>query len=88
MPEINTWPVSWSVRTLNVGSSSARRTSALSILSWSILVLGSTEIEITGSGNLMVSKDDGVCQGSHRVSPVKVSFRPTIAGDVARVYSQ
>ena len=51
MPEMIVWPVSSSVRTLKVGSSSARRASAMPILSWSAFVFGSIAIEITGSGN-------------------------------------
>jgi hypothetical protein len=48
------------------------------IFSWSALVLGSTACEITGSGNTIfssVTMDDG----SHSVSPVVTSFRPTQA---------
>ena len=52
MPEIRVWPVSSSVRTWKVGSSSARRASATPIFSWSALVFGSIETCMTGSGNV------------------------------------
>ena len=78
MPLISVWPVCSSTRTRKVGSSSARRCSALASLSWSALLLGSTAIEITGSGNSIASNTIGV-PGSASVSPVKVCFRPTIA---------
>ena len=52
MPEISVWPVSSLVRTWKVGSSSARRASAVDIFSWSIFVFGSIATLITGSGNV------------------------------------
>ena len=78
MPEMTVWPVSSSVRTRNVGSSSVSANSALPSLSWSALVLGSTATWITGSGNSSVSRRMG-WSGSHRVSPVVVSLSPTAA---------
>ncbi|MCY1229436.1 hypothetical protein D9M72_418000 [compost metagenome] len=48
------------------------------IFSWSALVFGSTACEITGSGNTMRSSTIGAA-GSHSVSPVVASFRPTAA---------
>ena len=78
MPEMTVWPVSSSVRTWNVGSSSARRASAVAIFSWSTLVFGSIETCTTGSGNTIVSSLIGA-SGAQRVSPVEVCFRPTAA---------
>ncbi|MDT4841678.1 hypothetical protein FQZ97_755430 [compost metagenome] len=78
MPEMMVWPDSSSVRTRNDGSSEARRCRAMPIFSWSALVLGSTACEITGSGNSMRSSVI-MAFGSHRVSPVVTSFRPTQA---------
>ena len=72
------WPVSSSVRTWNVGSSSDSAPSALPSLSWSILVFGSMATEITGSGNSIRSSTIG-CAGSQSVSPVVVFLRPTAA---------
>ncbi|VCQ35218.1 Uncharacterised protein [Burkholderia pseudomallei] len=78
MPEMIVWPDSSSVCTRNDGSSCARRFSARPIFSWSAFVFGSTACEITGSGNTMRSSTIG-CAGSHSVSPVVASFRPTAA---------
>ena len=78
MPEMMVWPDSSSVRRRNDGSSAARRPNAMPIFSWSALVLGSTACEITGSGNTMRSSVT-TDSGSHRVSPVVTSFRPTQA---------
>ena len=72
------WPVSSSVRTWKVGSSSEREPSARPSLSWSALVLGSIATEITGSGNSMRSSTIGWL-GSQSVSPVVVLLRPTAA---------
>ena len=55
MPEMTVWPVSSSVRTRKVGSSSDRRPSAVASLSWSAFVFGSTATSMTGSGNAMFS---------------------------------
>ena len=78
MPEITVWPVSSSVRTWKVGSSSARRASATAIFSWSTLVFGSIETCTTGSGKVIVSSTIGA-SGAHSVSPVEVCLRPTAA---------
>ena len=78
MPEIRVWPVSSSVRTRKVGSSSESRCRPDPSLSWSAFVFGSILTSITGSGKEIVSRRIG-WSGSHRVSPVKVSFKPTIA---------
>ena len=78
MPEITVWPVSSSVRTWNVGSSSASRPSATDIFSWSALVLGSIETCTTGSGKVIVSSTIGE-SGAQSVSPVEVCLRPTPA---------
>ena len=72
------WPVSSSVRTWKVGSSSDERAERLASLSWSTLVFGSIATEITGSGNSMRSSTIG-CAGSQSVSPVVVFLRPTAA---------
>ena len=71
-------PVSSSVRTRKVGSSSASFWSANPILSWSALLRGSTATEITGSGNEMFSSTMG-CFSSHSVSPVDVLRSPMAA---------
>ena len=78
MPEITVWPVSSSVRTWKVGSSSARRPRATAIFSWSTLVFGSIETCTTGSGKVMVSSSIGA-SGAQSVSPVEVCLRPTAA---------
>ena len=78
MPEMIVWPDSSSVRTRNDGSSCARRFSAMPIFSWSALVFGSTATWITGSGNSIFSSVM-ILSGSHSVSPVVASFRPTAA---------
>ena len=59
IPQMIVWPVSSSVRTWNVGSSSDSEFSALPSLSWSILVLGSMATEMTGSGNSIRSRITG-----------------------------
>src|SRR5205814_1329658 len=82
MPSMIVWPVSSSVWTLKVGSSSERRCSAMPSLSWSTLVLGSMATEMTGSGKVIDSRRIW-CASSVSVSPVVVDLRPT-AGDVAR----
>ncbi len=70
--------VSSSVRMRKVGSSWARRVSAMPILSWSPFVLGSMACEMTGSGKVMFSSRMAFFS-SHSVSPVRVSPRPTAA---------
>ena len=64
--------------TLKEGSSSASLLRAIPIFSWSALVFGSTEIDITGSGNSILSRITGFSI-SHRVSQVFVSLRPITA---------
>ena len=78
MPAMRVWPVSSSVLTLNVGSSSASFWSPIESLSMSALVLGSIAILMTGSGKSIDSSTTGLL-GSQRVSPVRVSFSPTMA---------
>ncbi|MCY1179843.1 hypothetical protein D9M73_202600 [compost metagenome] len=78
MPEMMVCPVSSSVFTRNDGSSCASRPRAMPIFSWSALVLGSTAMEITGSGKSMRSRTMGFSR-SHRVSPVVTSFMPISA---------
>ena len=78
MPAISVSPVSESVLTRNVGSSSDRRWRATPSLSWSAFVFGSILTSMTGSGNVIDSRTTG-WSGSVRVSPVKVSLRPTAA---------
>ncbi len=78
MPAMSVSPLSSSVLTRNVGSSSASRCSARPILSWSALVLGSIFTSMTGSGKVIDSRITG-WSGSTSVSPVKVSLRPTAA---------
>src|SRR5580698_1729309 len=75
IPEMTVWPVSSSVRTRNVGSSSASFWRAMPILSCSALVFGSTATEMTGSGNVICSRTIGYFS-SQSVSPVVVLRRP------------
>src|SRR3546814_4632385 len=56
MPLMIVWPDSWSVETRKLGSSAARRLSAMPMRSWSALVLGSTDSSMTGSGNSIRSR--------------------------------
>ena len=66
MPPMTVWPVSSSVWTWKVGSSSDSDCRALDSLSWSFLVLGSTATWMTGSGNSSASSTIGrvrVAQG-------------------------
>jgi len=51
---------------------------AIPIFSWSAFDFGSTEIEITGSGN-SIDSTRNLSFKSQRVSQVLVSFNPTIA---------
>ena len=78
MPEISVWPVSSLVRTWKVGSSSARRPSAIDIFSWSTFVLGSTATLMTGSGKMMFSRWIGASAAAS-VSPVITCLMPTAA---------
>nr|CRL76201.1 hypothetical protein CPGR_01604 [Mycolicibacter nonchromogenicus] len=63
---------------MNVGSSSASFWIARLSFSWSLLVLGSMATSMTGAGNVIDSSTIWLF-GSHRVSPVVVSFRPITA---------
>ena len=72
MPEMTVWPVSSSLRTWKVGSSSDRANRALDILSWSALVLGSTATWITGSGNSSSSSTIGCVDGAQGVAGLGV----------------
>ena len=78
MPAMIVWPVSASVRTRNVGSSSASFCSAMPSLSWSAFVLGSMATSMTGFGNFIASRMTGR-SSSDSVSPVRVSLRPIAA---------
>src|SRR5712675_2203231 len=59
MPEMIVWPVSSSVLTWKVGSSSASRWIAVPSFSWSLLVLGSMATLITGAGKVIDSRITG-----------------------------
>ena len=78
IPPIIVCPVSSSVLTLKVGSSSANFWRAVPIFSWAALDFGSIATSITGSGNSIDSSMIALF-GSHKVSPVVVSFKPTAA---------
>ena len=78
MPAMMVWPVSSSVCTRKVGSSSASRWMAMPSFSWSDFVLGSMACSITGAGKSIDSSRTGLA-GSHSVSPVVVSLRPITA---------
>ena len=78
IPEMSVCPVSSSDWTRKVGSSSARRWSAVASLSWSPFVLGSTATAITGSGKVIDSSTIGAVSVAS-VSPVVVCLRPTMA---------
>ena len=78
IPAMSVCPVSSSVRTRNVGSSSASRWSAVASLSWSAFVFGSMATEMTGSGKVIASRRMGAVSTAS-VSPVVVCFRPTSA---------
>src|SRR3989344_3240020 len=71
-------PVSSSPRILKVGSSSDNFFKDMLIFSWSALVFGSIRKDMTGSGTSMPSSRTAL-SGSQRVSPVRVSFKPTVA---------
>ena len=78
MPAMRVWLDSSSVCTRKVGSSSARRRSAIAILSWSAFVFGSTASSMTGSGKVIDSSTIGL-SSADSVSPVVVFFSPTAA---------
>ena len=83
MPEMIVWPVSSSVRTRKVGSSSASRCSALAELVLVGLGLRLDRDEMTGSGKLHRLEHDRRAARSHSVSPVVVCLRPDRGDDVA-----
>ena len=60
MPEMIVWPVSSSVRTWKVGSSSASRWIAVPSFSWSPLVFGSIATLMTGAGKVIDSRITGL----------------------------
>ena len=68
MPAMIVWPVSSSVLTRKVGSSSASFCSAMPSLSWSDLVFGSIATRMTGSGKTIVSSSDLVVLEAERVA--------------------
>ena len=78
IPAMSVCPVSSSDVTRKVGSSSARRWSAVASLSWSAFVRGSIATEMTGSGNDMDSSTIGA-ESTASVSPVVVNLSPTAA---------
>ena len=78
MPAMIVWPVSSSVCTRKVGSSSASRWMAMPSFSWSDFVFGSMACSMTGAGKSIDSSTTG-CDMSASVSPVVVSFRPITA---------
>ena len=78
MPEIRVCPVSSSVVTRKVGSSSASRERPVPSLSWSAFDLGSTATEMTGSGKVIDSSTIGALSADS-VSPVVVALSPTPA---------
>ena len=78
MPEMSVCPVSSSVRTRKVGSSSVSRWRPAPSLSWSPFVFGSIATEITGSGNSIDSRRIGAVSMAS-VSPVEVFLSPTMA---------
>ena len=79
------WPVSSSVWTWKVGSSSESAPSARPSLSWSTLVFGSIATEITGSGNSMRSSTIGCAGSRERVTGGGV-LEADRGDDVAREY--
>ena len=83
MPAISVWPVSSSVRTRKVGSSSARRCRPAPSLSWSAFVFGSTATEMTGSGNVHRLEQDRRRLDRERVAGGRV-LEPDAGGDLAR----
>ncbi len=60
MPAMIVWPVSSSVFTTKVGSSSARRWIATPSFSWSLFVFGSMATSITGAGKVIDSRTTGL----------------------------
>ena len=82
MPAMRVWLDSWSVLTRKVGSSSARRWSAIDILSWSAFVFGSTASSMTGSGKVIDSSTIGLSSVAQRVAGRRV-LQADRGGDVA-----
>ena len=78
MPEMIRCPVSLSIPTVNVGSSSINFWSVSSSASASLARSGSIAIEMTGGGKSMEASRIG-CAGAVNVSPVFVCFIPTSA---------
>ena len=78
MPAMIVWPVSSLYSERNDGSSRRIVTSASESFRLSSAVLGSIDIEITGSGNSIRSSTIGSF-GSHSVSPVMEFLIPTTA---------
>ena len=68
MPAMIVWPVSSSVRTWKVGSSSASRWIAVPSFSWSPLVFGSMATWMTGAGKVIDSRITGCCRVAQRVA--------------------
>ena len=68
MPAMIVWPVSSSVWTWKVGSSSARRWIAVPSFSWSPLVFGSIATEMTGAGKFIDSRMIGRLGAAERVA--------------------
>ena len=68
MPAMIVWPVSSSVRTWKVGSSSASRWIAMPSFSWSPLVFGSIATWMTGAGKFIDSRITGVLGVAQRVA--------------------
>ena len=68
MPAMIVWPVSSSVRTWKVGSSSARRWIAVPSFSWSPLDFGSMATEMTGAGKFIDSRITGCLGAAQRVA--------------------
>ena len=84
MPRMIVWPVSSSVWTRNVGSSSESEPSALPSLSWSAFVLGSIATEMTGSGKIICSRMIGWRALAERVTGGRL-LEAEAGDDVARV---
>ena len=83
MPAMIVWPVSSSVLTVKVGSSSESRWIAVPSFSWSPLVLGSIATSITGAGKLIDSSTTGllrVAQGVAGLGLLETHDRHDLAG--------
>jgi hypothetical protein len=78
MPPMMVWPVSSSVRTVKVGSSSDSFCRDSPSFCWSAFVFGSMAMWMTGLGKSIVSSSTG-WSASQSVSPVVVCLRPTAA---------